>query len=138
MVADGLEEEARTVWPLKGLNSLNTVGLKEMFDMFEGKMERAVAIERIKKNTRVYAKKQLTWYKRDPEILRLDISKATAGELADRVIDIYNSDYSSLCERRTALVGGTLSGVIGAGWSAVKRESFFFLFFPLIGSKPLP
>ena len=96
MVADGLEEEARTVWPLKGLNSLNTVGLKEMFDMFEGKMARAVAIERIKKNTRVYAKKQLTWYKRDPEILRLDISKATAGELADRVIDIYNSDYSSL------------------------------------------
>ena len=71
MVADGLEEEARTVWPLKGLNSLNTVGLKEMFDMFEGNMERAVAIERIKKNTRVYAKKQITWFKKDPEVIHL-------------------------------------------------------------------
>ena len=71
MVAAGLEEEARSVWPLKGLNSLNTVGLKEMFAWFEGSMERIEAIERIKKNTRVYAKKQLTWFKRDPEIIPL-------------------------------------------------------------------
>lgn len=71
MVAAGLEEEARSVWPLKGLNSLNTVGLKEMFAWFEGSMERIEAIERIKKNTRVYAKKQLTWFKRDPGIIPL-------------------------------------------------------------------
>lgn len=71
MVAAGLEEEARSVWPLKGLNSLNTVGLKEMFAWFEGSMERIEAIERIKKNTRVYAKKQITWFKRDPEIIPL-------------------------------------------------------------------
>lgn len=64
MVESGLEEEARSVYPLKGLNSLNTVGLKEMFAWFDGGMDRATAIERIKKNTRVFAKKQLTWLSR--------------------------------------------------------------------------
>ena len=64
MVASGLEDEARRVYPLRGLNSLNTVGLKEMFAWFDGMMDRTTAIERIKKNTRVYAKKQLTWHKR--------------------------------------------------------------------------
>lgn len=69
MIASGLEEEARRVYPLRHLNSLNTVGLKEMFAWFDGEMDRATAIERIKKNTRVYAKKQLTWWKRDPDII---------------------------------------------------------------------
>lgn len=61
MVAAGLEEEARGVYHLRHLNSTNTVGLKEMFAWFDGKMDRTTAIERIKKNTRVFAKKQLTW-----------------------------------------------------------------------------
>lgn len=74
MVADGLEEEARSVYHLRHLNSLNTVGLKEMFAYFDGTMERTVAIERIKKNTRVYAKKQMTWHKKDPLIIPLDIN----------------------------------------------------------------
>ena len=64
MVADGLEEEARRVYPMRHLNSLNTVGLKEMFAYFDGTMDRTTAIERIKKNTRVFAKKQLTWLKK--------------------------------------------------------------------------
>lgn len=68
MVEAGLEEEARRVYPLRHLNSLNTVGLKEMFAYFDGSMDRITAIERIKKNTRVYAKKQLTWLKRNPSI----------------------------------------------------------------------
>lgn len=68
MVEAGLEEEARGVYPLRHLNSLNTVGLKEMFAYFDGTMDRPTAIERIKKNTRVYAKKQLTWLKRDSTI----------------------------------------------------------------------
>lgn len=68
MVADGLEAEARALLPLRGENALNTVGLKEMFAMFDGEMDRETAIARIGKNTRVYAKKQLTWLKRDPEI----------------------------------------------------------------------
>lgn len=64
MVEAGLEEEARSVFHLRRLNSLNTVGLKEMFAYFDGKMDRPTAIERIKKNTRVFAKKQLTWLKK--------------------------------------------------------------------------
>lgn len=64
MVADGLEDEARNVFHLRNLNSLNTVGYKEMFAYFDGVMDRETAIARIAKNTRVYAKKQLTWLKK--------------------------------------------------------------------------
>lgn len=64
MVTDGLEDEARSVYHLRHLNSLNTVGLKEMFAWFDGMMDRHTTIERIKKNTRVFAKKQLTWLKK--------------------------------------------------------------------------
>ena len=65
MVDRGLEEEARRVYSLRHLNSLNTVGLKEMFAYFDGEMDRDTAIARIQKNTRVYAKKQLTWLKKE-------------------------------------------------------------------------
>jgi tRNA dimethylallyltransferase len=65
----GLEAEARRVLPLRHLNSLNTVGFKEMFAYFDGLMDFTTARERIKKNTRVYAKKQLTWFAKDDEIL---------------------------------------------------------------------
>ena len=68
MIEMGLEQEARSVYHLRHLNSLNTVGMKEMFAIFDGTMDRHTAIERMKKNTRVYAKKQLTWYRRDPDI----------------------------------------------------------------------
>ena len=69
MIEAGLEQEARSVFHLRHLNSLNTVGMKEMFAIFNGTMDRKTAIERMKKNTRVYAKKQLTWYRRDPDII---------------------------------------------------------------------
>ncbi len=72
MLENGLEEEARAVYHMRHLNSLNTVGLKEMFAWFEGTMDRDTAIARIKKNTRVYAKKQMTWWARDPEIVKGD------------------------------------------------------------------
>ncbi|MBR7011732.1 MAG: tRNA (adenosine(37)-N6)-dimethylallyltransferase MiaA [Muribaculaceae bacterium] len=68
MIEAGLEQEARAVYHLRHLNSLNTVGMKEMFAIFDGTMDRTTAIQRMKKNTRVYAKKQLTWYRRDPSI----------------------------------------------------------------------
>ena len=74
MMADGLEEEARSVEHLRYLNSLNTVGLKEMFAYFDGVMTREEAVARIQKNTRVYAKKQLTWYRRDTSAIWLDIT----------------------------------------------------------------
>lgn len=68
MMEQGLEQEARSVFHLRHLNSLNTVGMKEMFAYFDGTMDYVTARERIKKNTRVYAKKQLTWLARDPSI----------------------------------------------------------------------
>ena len=68
MVNAGMEEEARELFPLRHLNALNTVGYKEWFDYFEGKFDREEAIRLIKRNTRRYAKKQLTWYRNDPDI----------------------------------------------------------------------
>lgn len=68
MMEQGLEQEARSFYHLRHLNALNTVGMKEMFAYFDGTMDLATARERIKKNTRVYAKKQLTWFARDPSI----------------------------------------------------------------------
>ncbi|MCX4331090.1 MAG: tRNA (adenosine(37)-N6)-dimethylallyltransferase MiaA [Muribaculaceae bacterium] len=72
MVADGMEQEAEALYHLRHLNSLNTVGFKEMFAMFDGLMDRETAIARIAKNTRVYAKKQLTWLRRTPDLLPAD------------------------------------------------------------------
>lgn len=68
MVADGLLNEARAMLPHRDANALNTVGYKEMFAVLDGTWELPFAIERMKKNTRVYAKKQLTWFARDPDI----------------------------------------------------------------------
>ncbi|MBP5318876.1 MAG: tRNA (adenosine(37)-N6)-dimethylallyltransferase MiaA [Paludibacteraceae bacterium] len=69
MIADGLEEEARRVYPLKALNSLNTVGFKEWFDWWDGKTaSREEVIRLIQQNSRHYAKRQLTWFRRDTEI----------------------------------------------------------------------
>ncbi len=69
MIEQGLEDEAQSVYNLRHLNSLNTVGYKELFAMFDGSMDRDTAIARIGKNTRVYAKKQLTWLKRDNRVV---------------------------------------------------------------------
>lgn len=68
MIACGMEAEAARVYDRRHLNSLNTVGFKELFMVIEGKMDRATAIARIGKNTRVYAKKQLTWLKKDSSV----------------------------------------------------------------------
>ena len=69
MMDAGLEDEARRCYPLKGINSLNTVGYREMFDYFDGLTDRAEAIRRIQSNSRRYMRKQLTWFKKDPEIV---------------------------------------------------------------------
>lgn len=68
MVEAGLEQEARDVYHLRHLNSLQTVGYREMFDYFDGTISREEAIELIKRNSRRYAKRQLTWFGRDGEI----------------------------------------------------------------------
>ncbi len=68
MMSDGMLEEARQVYPYRQLNSLNTVGYKELFKYLDGEWTLDEAIEKIKRNTRVYAKKQLTWFKKDTSI----------------------------------------------------------------------
>lgn len=80
MISDGLVEEAREVADKRHLNSLNTVGYKELFAWFDGNMDYDTAIARIKKNTRVYAKKQLTWLKKDPSVIWLKYP-ATADDI---------------------------------------------------------
>ena len=69
MVEEGLEEEARSLFKLKHLNALNSVGYREFFDYFEGKITREKAIELIKRNTRRYAKRQMTWWAKDEGII---------------------------------------------------------------------
>ncbi|MDE6858771.1 MAG: tRNA (adenosine(37)-N6)-dimethylallyltransferase MiaA [Alistipes sp.] len=68
MMEAGLEQEARAVYPFRHLNSLQTVGYKELFEWFDGAISREQAVELIKRNTRRYAKRQLTWFRRDAEI----------------------------------------------------------------------
>jgi tRNA dimethylallyltransferase len=69
MFEEGLEEEARRLYVYKGINSLNTVGYRELFDYFDGKMTIEEAKEKIKANSRKYARKQMTWFRGDPEII---------------------------------------------------------------------
>ena len=68
MMAEGLLEEAKSLYPMRHMNALNTVGYKEMFAYLDGTWTLEEAVERIKGTTRRYARKQLTWYKRDEQI----------------------------------------------------------------------
>ncbi|MDD5894777.1 MAG: tRNA (adenosine(37)-N6)-dimethylallyltransferase MiaA [Prevotellaceae bacterium] len=89
MVEHGLEEEARNLLPYRHLNSLNTVGYKEMFKAIDGEWSMEEAVERIKGNTRRYARKQLTWYKKDNDIVWLDAAETDNifKYLVDRLSD---------------------------------------------------
>lgn len=69
MMAAGLLDEARRLYPFRSENALNTVGYKELFRYLDGEWELPFAVEKIKKNTRDYAKKQMTWFAHDNEIL---------------------------------------------------------------------
>ena len=75
MMADGLLDEVRSLYPKKELNALNTVGYKELFDYIDGRWSLEEAVERIKGNTRRYARKQLTWYKKDPQICWFNVNE---------------------------------------------------------------
>ena len=76
MIEDGLVEEARAVYPKRRLNSLQTVGYKELFACFDGEYDLQRAIELIQQNTRHYAKRQLTWFRHDKEIYWLDANES--------------------------------------------------------------
>ncbi len=68
MIAEGLDKEARNLFPFEHLNALNTVGYREFFAFFRGEISKEKAVELIKRNSRRYARKQLTWFRKDPEI----------------------------------------------------------------------
>ena len=68
MMDKGLLNEVRSLYPLRELNALNTVGYKELFDHLEGNTSLEEAVSLIKRNSRRYARRQLTWFNRDPEI----------------------------------------------------------------------
>ena len=68
MMENGLLDEVKSLVPYKHLNALQTVGYKELFDHLEGKISLDEAIEQIKINTRQYAKRQMTWFKKDKEV----------------------------------------------------------------------
>ena len=68
MMEDGLLEEVRSLLPYRHLNALNTVGYKELFKYLDGEWDLSFAIDKIKQNSRIYSRKQMTWFKRDNEI----------------------------------------------------------------------
>lgn len=86
MIANGALEEAERLYPKRHLNSLNTVGPKELFAYMDGEMDLPTAIARLQKNTRVYAKKQIRWFARNEDATFLDI---TDHDLTDRIISQY-------------------------------------------------
>lgn len=90
MIADGLEHEARSVFSQRHLNSLNTVGYKEMFSYFDGDFTLHEAIEKIKTNTRRYAKKQMTWFKNKGNYNWFDADDNLLTEKIISLLDMQN------------------------------------------------
>jgi tRNA dimethylallyltransferase len=79
MMQDGLLDEVRSLFDYRNLNALHTVGYKELFEYFDGKSELDFAISEIKKNSRRYAKRQNTWFKRNNEIQWFDYQSPAEG-----------------------------------------------------------
>lgn len=84
MINDGLLDEAKNLFPNKQLNALQTVGYRELFDYFDGKISLEFAIEEIKKNTRRFAKRQLTWFKRTENVEWFDY-ETDRNEIIDAI-----------------------------------------------------
>ena len=91
MIESGLEKEASKLFKYKGLNTLNTVGYKEFFDYFEDNMNREEAIDKIKQNTRNYAKRQITWLKKYQNAHRI-----SADSEINNVLNILNINYENI------------------------------------------
>ena len=82
MIADGLEREARELYPLREYNALQTVGYRELFAYFEGETSREQAIELIKRNSRRYAKRQTTWFARNTDTRWFEAEEGCAEKIA--------------------------------------------------------
>lgn len=87
MIEQGLFEEAKNLFSKRELNALQTVGYQEIFDFMEGKYDKEEAIRLLKRNSRRYAKRQLTWFKRDGEITWLDASESVSV-LLDKIVGL--------------------------------------------------
>ena len=87
MIKNGLEEEVYLLKKLKGCNALNTVGYKEFFSYFDEELSREEAINKIKKNTRNYAKRQITWFKKYKNVIEYDIE--------DNIDNLLNKIYKN-------------------------------------------
>jgi tRNA dimethylallyltransferase len=85
MIEEGLFKEVEELLPLRNLQALNTVGYKEVFRFFDGEISREEAIAEIKKNTRNYAKRQMTWYRNKPQVLQLNIQD---GDVSAEIISL--------------------------------------------------
>ena len=90
MIANGLLEEAKKLHSNKKLNALQTVGYRELFSFFDGDFTKDFAISEIKKNTRRFAKRQLTWFRKDQEILWFDYQK-NSHEIIKNISDKINA-----------------------------------------------
>lgn len=80
MISSGLLEEAERFYPQRHLNALNTVGYKELFKYMDGEWTLDFAIEKIKQSTRIYSRKQITWFKRDKEIHWINLSETSEDD----------------------------------------------------------
>jgi len=90
MLQNGLLEEARSLYAHRNLNALQTVGYRELFSAFDGEITQAFAIEEIKKNTRRFAKRQLTWFRKDTEILWFDF-QTDYSEIIQQIEENFNA-----------------------------------------------
>lgn len=90
MIKNGLVEEARALYPKRDFNALNTVGYKELFEYFEEKTDLETAISEIKKNTRRFAKRQLTWFRKDSEIKWFEFD-----EQPEKIIEYIDSQINT-------------------------------------------
>jgi len=89
MIDSGLLEEAKSLYPFKNLNALQTVGYREIFDYLDGQYDWEEAVRLLKRNTRRYAKRQLTWFKRDE-----DIKWFSPSDEAEIITHIHDSKFS--------------------------------------------
>lgn len=88
MMSAGFLEEAKKFYPQRYLNSLNTVGYKELFKYLDGEWTLDFALEKIKQSTRIYSRKQMTWFKRDEEIHWINLSEVSESEALKKIISI--------------------------------------------------
>lgn len=90
MIEEGILNEADKFYPLKHLNSLNTVGYKELFKYKDGEWDLNFAIEKIKQNSRIYSRKQMTWFKRDEDINWINLTEHSTEEAIQQILNLLN------------------------------------------------